>query len=142
MVISSVPLTLIMIDLFFFLMIRRPPRSTRTDTLFPYTTLFRSPPLAARSAKAERLSRPLVAQEQRCKEVSGRLLGTGQGRTSEAGGWRSEEHTSELQSLMRISYAVFCLKKKNTQDLSACADKMNNDRQANSAGSSGGVRHV
>src|SRR3546814_14741594 len=87
MVISSVPLTLIMIDLFFFLMIRRPPRSTRTDTLFPYTTLFRSPPLAARSAKAERLSRPLVAQEQRCKEVSGRLLGTGQGRTSEAGGW-------------------------------------------------------
>src|SRR3546814_2473376 len=78
---------------FFFLMIRRPPRSTRTDTLFPYTTLFRS------------------------------ILSTVVGKTSLAQGClrrlpfpclkrRSEEHTSELQSLMRISYAVFCLKKK------------------------------
>src|SRR3546814_8158876 len=78
--------------LFFFLMIRRPPRSTRTDTLFPYTTLFRSPP-AARAGDDEVC--PVAAP-----------------RHGQAGR-RSEEHTSELQSLMRISYAVFCLKKKN-----------------------------
>src|SRR3546814_6632657 len=98
-------------------MIRRPPRSTRTDTLFPYTTLFRSPRRDRR-----------------------RVLGSGQGRAQQprrhaAERWharrlvprpcpgvlrwpgrehRSEEHTSELQSLMRISYAVFCLKKKKT----------------------------
>src|SRR3546814_3910729 len=96
-------------------MIRRPPRSTRTDTLFPYTTLFRS-------------------------------IGGGIGGQSEVGGvveafdgdaegsherlrvpcscwseWRSEEHTSELQSLMRISYAVFCLKKKTTSKLNTCS---------------------
>src|SRR3546814_5473238 len=84
-------------------MIRRPPRSTRTDTLFPYTTLFRShryiiftlsPPLSSQCAFP-----PLSSSHQasRC--------------------WtRSEEHTSELQSLMRISYAVFCLKKKKTKN--------------------------
>src|SRR3546814_7798887 len=78
-------------------MIRRPPRSTRTDTLFPYTTLFRS--LAATwspptwQARAEWTPKPLARV----------TLGE-----------RSEEHTSELQSLMRISYAVFCVKKKNT----------------------------
>src|SRR3546814_3794572 len=87
---------------FFFLMIRRPPRSTRTDTLFPYTTLFRSGnpkrhysqrhafahiPAALRHENAPLFFRP-------CPR-------------------RSEEHTSELQSLMRISYAVFCLKKKH-----------------------------
>src|SRR3546814_6513218 len=83
----------------FFLMIRRPPRSTRTDTLFPYTTLFRSAASAASFCFGP-------------SPCEGR------------GGWegvptvradskdRSEEHTSELQSLMRISYAVFCLKKK------------------------------
>src|SRR3546814_1525904 len=83
--------------LVFFLMIRRPPRSTRTDTLFPYTTLFRSysaeviavtaadgPPASSLTVKIS-CARPHQ---------------------------RSEEHTSELQSLMRISYAVFCLKKK------------------------------
>src|SRR6056297_3966764 len=81
------------VSFFFFLMIRRPPRSTRTDTLFPYTTLFRS--------GDPRVRRPL-----------------------EPGGWdrprnrnpRSEEHTSELQSLRRISYAVFCLKKKTKNE--------------------------
>src|SRR3546814_5483880 len=88
----------------FFLMIRRPPRSTRTDTLFPYTTLFRSEvdmgALDGEIAAAldqvllqQELDRPQLVQDQ------GDLL-------------RSEEHTSELQSLMRISYAVFCLKKK------------------------------
>src|SRR3546814_18730825 len=76
---------------FFFLMIRRPPRSTRTDTLFPYTTLFRSRafPLAARREAGHQIDQVQNGQEP-----------------------RSEEHTSELQSLMRISYAVFCLKKK------------------------------
>src|SRR3546814_3941791 len=108
-------------------MIRRPPRSTRTDTLFPYTTLFRS-------HADRRLRRRLQPQGHRRlpgsvlirlrdSNVSGDIMTTGQPTT-----WihvrcrlyppsvvdpRSEEHTSELQSLMRISYAVFCLKKKN-----------------------------
>src|SRR3546814_2335130 len=84
-----------------FLMIRRPPRSTRTDTLFPYTTLFRSlfhPPTAA------------PAQAPQLGFVGGRQ--TAHRRNSSQASHRSEEHTSELQSLMRISYAVFCLKKK------------------------------
>src|SRR3546814_17556904 len=88
--------------LFFFLIIRRPPRSTRTDTLFPYTTLFRS-------------DRPGGgARVQLIFPVADAGAGS---RTSGAADipetTRSEEHTSELQSLMRISYAVFCLKKKN-----------------------------
>src|SRR3546814_14453931 len=80
---------------FFFLMIRRPPRSTRTDTLFPYTTLFRSLDTAQKPAGFAK-----VVQRR------------GPGTRNAASGSRSEEHTSELQSLMRISYAVFCLKKK------------------------------
>src|SRR3546814_961461 len=85
-------------------MIRRPPRSTRTDTLFPYTTLFRSnssPPFACKAA-ATRMARPGAASA--CASCAASAL-----RFSAC---RSEEHTSELQSLMRISYAVFCLKKK------------------------------
>src|SRR3546814_3385714 len=78
-------------------MIRRPPRSTRTDTLFPYTTLFRSP-------TRQRLYIELVMHRpEECGFQRGKIIGSGK---------RSEEHTSELQSLMRISYAVFCLKKK------------------------------
>src|SRR3546814_1648988 len=77
-------------------MIRRPPRSTRTDTLFPYTTLFRSRSFSRRV-------RPVGQAPYQCGGCSGEA--------SRASG-RSEEHTSELQSLMRISYAVFCLKKK------------------------------
>src|SRR3546814_7761837 len=114
-------------------MIRRPPRSTRTDTLFPYTTLFRSRskkrppnspnphkeyrnelvspqmearhhvPLRERQARHPSEHRPLHLR--RALRYSLRCLGL-----------RSEEHTSELQSLMRISYAVFCLKKKQTTD--------------------------
>src|SRR3546814_7309570 len=76
-------------------MIRRPPRSTRTDTLFPYTTLFRSDSNLALSRPA----RPAMRE----RRFRGHLSA------------RSEEHTSELQSLMRISYAVFCLKKKNKE---------------------------
>src|SRR3546814_9330294 len=103
-------------------MIRRPPRSTRTDTL-PYTTLFRSEhadqsasnpdrhrepwrPNRHRSRRNRAYPHPIIGEEQRWR------LG-GQRRTAFAR--RSEEHTSELQSLMRISYAVFCMKKKNKQ---------------------------
>src|SRR3546814_16669397 len=94
----------VLIFLFFFLMIRRPPRSTRTDTLFPYTTLFRSEGGAARSANGCPVTefRPVSGNED--SEASD---------TSASAPRRSEEHTSELQSLMRISYAVFCLKKNN-----------------------------
>src|SRR3546814_8142307 len=82
--------------LFFFLRIRRPPRSTRTDTLFPYTTLFRS----------------------RSRHASSRLMSSaGRSPKPPICPRRSEEHTSELQSLMRISYAVFCLKKKKKQNI-------------------------
>src|SRR3546814_4485093 len=90
-------------------MIRRPPRSTRTDTLFPYTTLFRS-----RSSECSPLRMPTAGTS----PVDGRSTL----RNPRIRWWpvrpercppRSEEHTSELQSLMRISYAVFCLKKKN-----------------------------
>src|SRR6056297_4087560 len=81
------PSPVVVYVVFLFLMIRRPPRSTRTDTLFPYTTLFRS-----RTRRSHRESPWLRPCSRACS--------------------RSEEHTSELQSLRRISYAVFCLKKK------------------------------
>src|SRR3546814_7031344 len=83
-------------------MIRRPPRSTRTDTLFPYTTLFRSPVEITACRRALRACAPACARAEWRRHVRGRAFPTA----------RSEEHTSELQSLMRISYAVFCLKKK------------------------------
>src|SRR3546814_8463101 len=100
-------------------MIRRPPRSTRTDPLFPYTTLFRSVQLAQLRQPIERaderLHRADALNECWCEdELDARIasrddsLHVAPGRTDR----RSEEHTSELQSLMRISYAVFCLKKK------------------------------
>src|SRR3546814_10759639 len=103
-------------------MIRRPPRSTRTDTLFPYTTLFRSgragelgflDDIVERNAlvgdavageDARTMEPPFVAAEHQVRI-----------RNQADAGRRSEEHTSELQSLMRISYAVFCLKKKKTK---------------------------
>src|SRR3546814_6773280 len=82
-------------------MIRRPPRSTRTDTLFPYTTLFRSAgvgrPIKLVFCRSSTLKRARRSAENTVKRKAAK---------------RSEEHTSELQSLMRISYAVFCLKKK------------------------------
>src|SRR3546814_19966019 len=96
----------------FFLMIRRPPRSTRTDTLFPYTTLFRSSN-AIVYAKDQRTI-GIGAGQMSCV-VSAKIAGL---KAEEAGLVvpRSEEHTSELQSLMRISYAVFCLKKKKQKN--------------------------
>src|SRR3546814_8783925 len=95
-----------MIDnfVFFFLMIRRPPRSTRTDTLFPYTTLFRSHRWASAPMAAPRICRSIARKG---PMPSWRWLSPLASAEN-----RSEEHTSELQSLMRISYAVFCLKKK------------------------------
>src|SRR3546814_1221623 len=99
-------------------MIRRPPRSTRTDTLFPYTTLFRSDGAVALSAfrPSPHYPRHAVRAFQRDPAKGGRR-GRGARNLADRGrrrglGARSEEHTSELQSLMRISYAVFCLKKK------------------------------
>src|SRR3546814_7715278 len=88
-----------------FLMIRLPPRSTRTDTLFPYTTLFRSQ-RAGRTAR-----RPADGAGGQPGRLE-RRRHPPRTRKQRAGHPRSEEHTSELQSLMRISYAVFCLKKK------------------------------
>src|SRR3546814_10274665 len=112
-------------------MIRRPPRSTRTDTLFPYTTLFRSIVFVGDVAEigdgdddelmaGRLLERGEFGIERRFligrNLVSGVDDAAGEGRELNVGGqrWRrSEEHTSELQSLMRTSYAVFCLQKKN-----------------------------
>src|SRR3546814_5697265 len=127
--------------LVFFLMIRRPPRSTRTDTLFPYTTLFRSQPRQSLFLYHFRL--PLWFPVSRRFERGGRRAGAPdaqhfagrhllcaacqrlevEGLNPDPYQWRcslrsmrSEEHTSELQSLMRISYAVFCLKKKKNKN--------------------------
>src|SRR3546814_6037377 len=104
-------------------MIRRPPRSTRTDTLFPYTTLFRSKrPKTHRQEKRAGEFRVREEGHQRPKRGMHRQIkgyprfmsteGAHEDRVYAANIFRSEEHTSELQSLMRISYAVFCLKKK------------------------------
>src|SRR3546814_3192978 len=122
----------------FFLMIRRPPRSTRTYTLFPYTTLFRS--AAGRAA-------PRAAQPRRRCDGGARLRRSGRRdrhpqrrrrhraghseRDGQFGAIRSEEHTSELQSLMRISYAVFCLKKKNNTTRAAVTTRTNTTTRDN-----------
>src|SRR3546814_10645171 len=90
----------------FFLMIRRPPRSTRTDTLFPYTTLFRSDKDRLRVQSDRPASWVLPA-------TTAAATGACHSDIPTELRHRSEEHTSGLQSLMRISYAVFCLKKKN-----------------------------
>src|SRR3546814_6250023 len=122
LVFSVYDVLIVYLFFFFFLMIRRPPRSTRTDTLFPYTTLFRSGlhrfelveeihvdglhQAFPEGARGELRRRRIALQRRR-------------GQPEQPGHRddrkRSEEHTSELQSLMRISYAVFCLKKKKTQ---------------------------
>src|SRR3546814_8701900 len=99
---------------------RRPPRSTRTDTLFPYTTLFRSPVCGRVEELHEGKSSHRHRAGQRRKRTGPRQqqidnAGLQQGQHRQRVAQRSEEHTSELQSLMRISYAVFCLKKKKTK---------------------------
>src|SRR3546814_3916752 len=111
--------------IFFIVMIRRPTRSTRTDTLFPYTTLFRSAIVAA--AEARKLALPEVSSfdsptgKGAVGTVEGKRIVLGDAAFLKEGGiaTRSEEHTSELQSLMRTSYAVFCLKKKRETRLSS-----------------------
>src|SRR3546814_13551241 len=127
-----------MICVFFVLIVRRPPRSTRTDTLFPYTTLCRSVPDARRrSGPAGRCGGAgpgwrqlgalgfgwcLAGVAERARRCSGALAASQCRLSRELGGLfhralcRSEEHTSELQSLMRISYAVLCWTKKNNKN--------------------------
>src|SRR3546814_2250268 len=117
-------------------MVRRPPRATRTDTLFPYTTLFRSAVIGlahgggvgqvgglhqVAAAQLDAVDAEPVGgdvdqpfQGRHRLRLAGAAIGVGRNRVGEHP--RSEEHTSELQSLMRISYAVFCLKKKKTQE--------------------------
>src|SRR3546814_7197311 len=90
-------------------MIRRPPRSTRTDTLFPYTTLFRS----RRRADQPPADHAPVGRRRACRNARSPARPDRPAHPHPEPCRRSEEHTSELQSLMRISYAVFCLKKKN-----------------------------
>src|SRR3546814_1540519 len=119
-------------------MIRRPPRSTRTDTLFPYTTLFRSPQAlrdyvrsvsktvfhpagtAKMGAPDDRMA--VVGEDLKVRGIDGlRVVDASIMPTLVS---RSEEHTSELQSLMRISYAVFCLKKKNKSEVPSQSQKI------------------
>src|SRR3546814_3660753 len=118
---------------------RQPPRSTRTDTLSPCTTLFRSRashPAALASAVGEsralrhlpcwlRVMSDARSSTLRCREIAGRLMAYGAANsvTVASPTARSEEHTSELQSLMRISYAVFCLKKKKINKLKTTMQK-------------------
>src|SRR3546814_18042909 len=109
--------TSVIVRCVFFLMIRRPPRSTRTYTLFPYTTLFRSTGAHGRR-RSEVWLQPQAAEHHRRDHVA-------QGSQDWRADHRSEEHTSELQSLMRISYAVFCLKKKNTQTITTISTNRN-----------------
>src|SRR3546814_2457399 len=115
-------------------MLRRPPRSTRTDTLFPYTTLFRSDEVLRRKVAVKVLHPHLGADDTfitrfRQEAVAAARL-THPGivsiyDTCSDDGLRSEEHTSELQSLMRNSYAVFCLKKKNNTQCITHNNKIN-----------------
>src|SRR3546814_9550699 len=107
-------------------MIRRPPRSTRTDTLFPYTTLFRShvanlaraePQPDDHDRQADEVDRQDLPDADHVIAPSASPTISEIERTARSGYFRSEEHTSELQSLMRISYAVFCLKKKTTSKI-------------------------
>src|SRR3546814_3050771 len=106
---------------------RRPPRSTRTDTLFPYTTLFRSAqagqPCGLGHAQGARQPAPCQRRRHAAREYGRQGRGRRARRIERR---RSEEHTSELQSLMRISYAVFCLKKKKTISILSIHPKQNN----------------
>src|SRR3546814_3664284 len=102
-------------------MIRPPPRSTRTDTLFPYTTLFRS--TSAWSRAIPWIREAPAPGRYRAIAKAACLRRRAQKIPAACPPWRSEEHTSELQSLMRISYAVFCLKKKIEKDNMAKDEK-------------------
>src|SRR3546814_4964931 len=114
-------------------MIRRPPRSTRTDTLFPYTTLFRSHRHAGHGDGAQRgaetIRHDAARRGDRARNRAGRkgLCAVAGRREDPRQPHRSEEHTSELQSLMRISYAVFCLKKKTKKQTERYLTQKNTD---------------
>src|SRR3546814_9878842 len=120
-------------------MIPRTPRPTRADPLFPYTTHFRSLPLAGIERTAHRelypcaaadpapLGRCIDLRQQRAIETEHHRRPARLGPLPRLVGLRSEEHTSELQSLMRISYAVFCLKKKNTHSHASNTELTNTD---------------
>src|SRR3546814_8151264 len=120
---------------FFFLSRRRPPRSTRTDTLFPYTTLFRSARGRRDPGRSARRGDPLDRRHDGQGDRHLRQFGpahlarprspAASGSAVQALQRRSEEHTPELQSLMRISYAVFCLKKKTKQHTKNNTNKRN-----------------
>src|SRR3546814_5611528 len=103
-------------------MIRRPPRSTRTDTLFPYTTLFRSAEQPFRSLRhgISEQGKPEIQSEQATDKGQRHDIFQPVFDQEDGDEERSEEHTSELQSLMRISYAVFCLKKKKIHSHQTC----------------------
>src|SRR3546814_2301239 len=106
-------------------MIRRPPRSTRTDTLFPYTTLFRSGHRRLAHRQHVRARPDMIEPRDQIVDIIVEIKFPGFQRHV-----RSEEHTSELQSLMRISYAVFCLKKKNTTAVAAKHESQNSNATA------------
>src|SRR3546814_9751232 len=127
---ESVVWLVCLLTFFFFLMIRRPPRSTRTYTLFPYTTLFRSLPApgAGLQGQGDRSRQRGDRHGQRGQAGFRVRLGRRRPEPRRHGGSRSEEHTSELQSLMRISYAVFCLKKQKKEKIEY--DQNNNSSQA------------
>src|SRR3546814_8905949 len=108
-------------------MIRRPPRSTRTDTLFPYTTLFRSNLGAYNLVASEPIANSAKSQPAGSKCSMLRILSL-RPDSPKSTSSRSEEHTSELQSLMRISYAVFCLKKKISKNTIDSRDNNNNTK--------------
>src|SRR3546814_6980686 len=93
-------------------MIRRPPRSTRTDTLFPYTTLFRSVGERGQERQSPSSCSARSSSDRMCRTLARVARNSARRSAKMSTILRSEEHTSELQSLMRISYAVFCLKKK------------------------------
>src|SRR3546814_4988950 len=117
-------------------MLRRPPRSTRTDTLFPYTTLFRSRVGALFAVHGDKTIKVPQAS-------IGEVVAIAKAEAVRAGEWlgsgRSEEHTSELQSLMRISYAVFCLKKKNKKEQ---RNNINSDQKNNKLRKSTVTSHI
>src|SRR3546814_6166640 len=97
-------------------MIRRPPRSTRTDTLFPYTTLFRSLVIEANLIARQEIM-ALAGGDHVLVTIEPQLDRMAVAGSEDGGDARSKEHTSELQSLIRISYAVFCLKKKKKKKI-------------------------
>src|SRR3546814_8113797 len=119
----------------FLLMIRRPPRPTRTDTLFPYTTLFRTPHAHRLHGNAALCGADARCAPRRGASDRGRLYPAAAPRAARQEGaaerrprLRSEEHTSGLQSLIRISYAGFCFKKKNTKSLTQPPTTYNSEK--------------